>query len=239
MTLHATTWQTVGPFFRIGMAWLYCDSLAGPQVAGERIEISGRVFDGDGKPVPDAVLETWQADAAGRYAHPDDVRRGPDGAGFTGFGRFPTDEAGRFRFTTIKPGRVAAPAVAGGVPPDLATSAASLAAGIGSNTTTGTDGPGGTDRSGGTGRPGGTDKPGERMQAPHIAVSVLTRGLLRRLVTRIYFPDEPGNADDFALGLVEPARRATLIAAKVPGRAAALEWNVVLQGPNETVFFDI
>lgn len=65
------------------------------------------------------------------------------------------------------------------------------------------------------------------------------RGVLRRLVTRIYFPEEPRNAADFVLNLVEPARRSTLIAKKVAGRPGTLEWNVVLQGPEETVFFDL
>ena len=64
------------------------------------------------------------------------------------------------------------------------------------------------------------------------------RGLLRRLVTRIYFPDDPANAGDVVLNLVEPARRGTLIAKKAVGQSAALEWNVILQGAEETVFFD-
>ena len=189
MSLHATTSQTVGPFFKIGFSWLYRDNLAGPGVAGERVEIAGRILDGDGKPVPDGIVEIWQANAQGKYAHPDDPQEKPVEPGFTGYGRVATDEEGRFRFTTIKPGRVPGP-----------------------------DG---------------------KLQAPHLAVSVFTRGLLRRLVTRIYFPDEPGNAEDFALGLVDPARRGTLIAKKMVGAAGSLEWNVVLQGQGETVFFEI
>ena len=78
--------------------------------------------------------------------------------------------------------------------------------------------------------------PDGTVQAPHIAVSVFMRGLLRRLVTCIYFPDEPGNAQDFALKLVDAERRHTLIAKKV--RHNRLEWNVVLQGAEETIFFD-
>jgi protocatechuate 3,4-dioxygenase alpha subunit len=77
-----------------------------------------------------------------------------------------------------------------------------------------------------------------KMQAPHIAVSVFTRGLLRRLVTRIYFPDEAANAGDFILSHVEPARRETLIAKKTGGQSGALQWNVIMQGDEETVFFD-
>jgi protocatechuate 3,4-dioxygenase, alpha subunit len=188
MSLQATTWQTVGPFFKIGLSWLYQEDVAGPGASGERITIEGRILDGDGKPVPDGVIEIWQANSHGKYAHPDDAQDKPLEPGFKGYGRIPTDEQGRFRFTTIKPGRV----------------------------------------------PG----PNEKLQAPHLAVSVFTRGLLRRLMTRIYFPDEPSNNEDFALSLVEPARRSTLIAQKVAGGSGALAWDVVLQGPNETVFFD-
>jgi protocatechuate 3,4-dioxygenase alpha subunit len=65
------------------------------------------------------------------------------------------------------------------------------------------------------------------------------RGLLRRMVTRIYFPDEPRNAADFILNLVEAERRSTLIAKKTAGCPGMLEWNVVLQGQDETVFFDL
>ena len=170
------------------MNWLYKDDLAGPEVAGERLVIAGRVLDADGQGVSDAVLELWQADAQGKYAHPEDHQKKNAQPGFQGFGRVPTTEGGNFRFTTIKPGAV----------------------------------------------PG----PGGKLQAPHIVVSVFMRGLLRRLVTRIYFPDEPANAADFALNLVDPGRHNTLIAKKSAQHAGNLEWNVVLQGPDETVFFD-
>lgn len=203
MSLQATTSQTVGPYFQIGLARFYIDDLTGPGVAEEVIEIEGRVFDGEGQPVPDGVIEIWQADAQGDYAHPgfseelESIQKTDPRAkerahaqrrqgAFRGFGRVPTQPDGSFRFKTIKPGRVPAP-----------------------------DG---------------------TLQAPHIAVSVFTRGLLRRLVTRIYFPDEPSNAEDFALKLVEAGRRHTLIAKKL--RDGRLAWNVVLQGADETVFFD-
>jgi protocatechuate 3,4-dioxygenase alpha subunit len=203
MSLQATTSQTVGPYFQIGLAKFYMDDLTGPGVSGEVVEIEGRVFDGDGQPVPDGIIEIWQADAQGKYAHAEPSQEQEsvlkndhqptehpqaqrEGRAFLGFGRVPTQADGSFRFKTIKPGRVPAP-----------------------------DG---------------------TLQAPHIAVSVFTRGLLRRLVTRIYFPDEPSNAADFALKLVEVGRRHTLIAKKL--RDSRLEWNVVLQGMDETVFFD-
>jgi protocatechuate 3,4-dioxygenase alpha subunit len=188
MSDHATTSQTVGPFFSIGLQRLYRDNLAAPGVSGERIEISGCILDGDGQPVSDGILEIWQADSHGKYDHPDDVQEKPGEPGFTGFARVPTDENGSFHFTTIKPGSV----------------------------------------------PG----PEQTPQAPHLVVAVFTRGLLRRLVTRIYFPGEPGNAEDFALRLVDPQRRSTLIARAVDGHLGNLEWNVILQGANETVFFD-
>ena len=187
MSRQATTSQTVGPFFSIGLTWTNQDNLAGPGVSGDRVTIQGRLLDGDGKPVPDGMLELWQANAHGKYAHPEDKQDKSFESGFKGYGRIPSDDHGKFRFTTIKPGPV----------------------------------------------PGPDGKP----QAPHIVVSVFTRGLLRRLVTRIYFPNEPGNAGDFALNLVAPARRGTLIAK--PGKdSATLEWNIILQGPEETVFFD-
>jgi protocatechuate 3,4-dioxygenase alpha subunit len=188
MSPQPTAHQTVGPFFHVGLAWLTGETLAGPEVPGERVTIGGRILDGDGAPVPDAMIEIWQANAQGRYAHPEDRQGAPREPGFTGFGRVAADEAGGFRFTTVKPGRV----------------------------------------------PG----PGGRLQAPHLVVAVFMRGLLKHLVTRIYFPEEAGNADDPVLSLVEPARRATLIAKKVAGGDGVLEWNVILQGEGETVFFD-
>jgi protocatechuate 3,4-dioxygenase alpha subunit len=86
--------------------------------------------------------------------------------------------------------------------------------------------------------------PNGKEQAPHLLVSLFMRGLLRRLVTRIYFPDEPRNAADFVLNLVEPVRRPTLIAKKASGRPGVLEWDIVLQGNDlqgndETVFLDL
>ena len=176
MRLHATTSQTVGPYLHIGMTWLITENLARAGVRGQRVSITGRVLDGDGKPVDDAAVEIWQANADGRYGT----------RAFRGFGRSATDSEGRFRFKTIKPGRV----------------------------------------------------PGPRgwLQAPHIAVNVFMRGQLKQLVTRIYFPDEPSNDADPVLRLVPTHRRHTLIARKT--KSKSLEWNIVLQGRNETVFFD-
>jgi len=185
MHLTATASQTVGPFYRIGLEQLYVDDLAPAAAAGDKLAIHGRVLDGDGKPVNDAILEIWQADTHGKYAHPDDTQDKPLTPGFKGFGRVPTDENGAFHFTTVKPGGVAGPH---GMP-----------------------------------------------QAPHLLIAVFMRGLLVHLVTRLYFPGDTANADDPILQLVPAARRATLIATK---SGAGLEWNVILQGENETVFFD-
>jgi protocatechuate 3,4-dioxygenase, alpha subunit len=189
LSLEATASQTVGPFFSIGLDRIKKEDLGRPDVSGRQVSITGRVLDGDGQPVPDAVLEIWQANSVGKYAHPEDKQDKPLTPGFNGFGRIPTDGDGAFQFTTVKPGSVPGP-----------------------------DG---------------------KEQAPHIVVSVFMRGLLRRLATRIYFPDEAANAEDFVLNLVEPARRGTLVARSAGGQGGAFAWNVVLQGAEETVFFDI
>lgn len=188
MSLLTTSSQTVGPYVRIGFEALEVVDLAAAGVGGERITLAGRVVAGDGKPVSDAVVEIWQANAQGKYAHPEDAQDKPIEAGFRGFGRCLTDPAGRFRFTTVKPGRVPGPEGA--------------------------------------------------LQAPHIVVTVFMRGLLKHLITRIYFPDDPANAQDPVLNRVPADRRTTLIARRAPGGKGALDWNVILQGAEETVFFD-
>jgi len=189
MSLQATPSQTVGPYFKIGLQWLYCDNLAPEGVTGERVLIQGRVLDGDRIPVPDAVLEIWQANSHGKYAHPEDQQAKPLDPAFRGYGPVPVNQDGVFRFATIKPGPV----------------------------------------------PG----PEGKEQAPHLVISVFMRGLLKRLVTRMYFPGDARNAADPILNLVEPQRRATLVTSQSADGSGLLEWNVVLQGVNETVFFDI
>lgn len=186
MSLRASTSQTIGPFLRIGLEWMVIEDLAPQGVAGERVRIEGRVIDGDGKPVNDAAVEIWQANSLGKYASPEDTQDKPVEKDFRGYGRSLTDEAGSFRFRTIKPGRV----------------------------------------------PGN----GGKLQAPHLVVTIFMRGLLKQLLTRVYFPDDPANADDPVLSLVPAERRSALIARKRGD--GALEWDVVLQGKNETVFFD-
>lgn len=190
--------QTVGPFF---LNCLLRDDarrnvLVGPATAGERIRIEGRVLDGDGVGVPDALVEIWQANAAGRYRHPadqrDDAPLDPD---FTGFGRSGTEDAGAFWFETVKPGPV--------------------------------------------------PFKGEKMQAPHIGVQVFARGLLNHLVTRLYFAGEPANTTDPVLLRVPAERRETLIAHHAPDAPdaapglAVYRFDIALQGPAETVFFNV
>jgi protocatechuate 3,4-dioxygenase alpha subunit len=108
--------QTVGPFFAYGLTpngkypWndAFSNDLVTPDATGERIRIEGHVFDGGGQPIPDSIIEIWQADGQGRYANPADTRARPN-ALFKGFGRCGADETGGFAFQTIKPGRVPGP----------------------------------------------------------------------------------------------------------------------------------
>jgi protocatechuate 3,4-dioxygenase alpha subunit len=108
--------QTVGPFFKYGLTpdgkydWndAFDNNLVTADATGDRIRIEGRVFDGDGQPVPDAMLEIWQADAQGRFVDPKDKRALPN-TKFRGFGRCGTDGNGDYAFDTIKPGAVPDP----------------------------------------------------------------------------------------------------------------------------------
>jgi len=188
MSLQTTASQTIGPYLHIGLSWLVTDNLVGAGTSGERFTVEGRIVDGDGKAVDDAIIEIWQANAHGRYAHPGDTQDKPLEPGFKGFGRVPTGDDGVFRFTTIKPGRVPAP--------------------------------------------------GGGQQAPHLNVTIFMRGLLKHVITRIYFPGDPANAGDAVLQSVPAERRDTLVATPISGRTGALAWNVILQGKGETVFFD-
>jgi protocatechuate 3,4-dioxygenase alpha subunit len=178
--------QTIGPFLHIELPYDGEARLVEPNHAGA-IRLLGTITDGKGDAVDDALVEIWQANAEGRYAHPEDHREDvPLEDGFTGFGRCATDHEGRFEFVTVKPGAVPGP-----------------------------DG---------------------QLQAPHIDVSVFARGLLNRLVTRIYFPDEAeANAVDPVLSLIEDdAQRKTLVARQDDG---ALRFDIRLQGEGETTFF--
>ena len=108
--------QTVGPYFAYGLTsqgkydWndAFTNNLVTADTTGDRIRVEGRVFDGDGQPVPDAMLEIWQADAQGRFSDPQDKRALPNSA-FKGFGRCGTDPNGDYAFDTIRPGQVPDP----------------------------------------------------------------------------------------------------------------------------------
>jgi protocatechuate 3,4-dioxygenase alpha subunit len=185
--MHTSSSQTIGPYLHIGMTWLVDENMvADAGVTGERVTLTGRIIDADGAPVNDAMVEIWQANAHGKYRHPEDARDLPVEPAFSGFGRVYTDAEGRFRVRTIKPGRVPGP-----------------------------DG---------------------ALQAPHLNVTIFMRGLLKHLITRVYFPGDAHDADA-VLARVPAERRATLVASR-GGEPGALEWNVVLQGDDETVFFD-
>jgi protocatechuate 3,4-dioxygenase, alpha subunit len=187
MSLLVTASQTVGPYLRIGFLPLLIDDLAPVGTRGERITVRGHLVDGDGKDISDGVLEIWQADSTGRYAHPEDRQGATAPGAFRGFGRILTDGGGMFQFRTIKPGPVAGPEGA--------------------------------------------------QQAPHLAVTLFMRGMLSHVFTRMYFPREPLNVADPVLQRVPAERRGTLVAAASPDKSI-LEWNIVMQGSGETVFFD-
>ena len=187
--------QTVGPFFAYGLAARqygydfgqpFDSVVALPHAAGEHVLLEGRVLDGDGQPIIDAMVEISQADAQGGY--PADAKA-VQASGFRAFGRVGTgtDPQNRFAFRTVKPGA---------------------------------EGPG---------------------HAPHINVIVLMRGLLLHAFTRVYFSDEAAaNAADPALNAVPAERRATLVAQRRDeGGLPVYRFDIHMQGPQETVFFDV
>ena len=171
MNAPGTPSQTVGPYLSIGLTWDEGPHVVAADAPGA-VWVRGEIRDGSGKPVPDALVETWQPDPAGRFHAP----------GFRGLGRCPTGDDGRYAIRTVKPGVV-------------------------------------------------------EDQAPHIDVSVLARGLLHRVVTRIYFADEAqANAADPVLAQVPAERRGTLVATP---DADGYRFDIALQGPDETVFFTV
>jgi protocatechuate 3,4-dioxygenase alpha subunit len=110
MDFVPTPSQTVGPYFRIGLTEKHpLPCIASPTAKGERVSLTCRVFDGDGVAVPDSLLEIWQADAGGKYNHPDDSQTKTVDPECRGFGRMGTDDDGKCEFETIKPGRVPGP----------------------------------------------------------------------------------------------------------------------------------
>jgi protocatechuate 3,4-dioxygenase, alpha subunit len=187
VSLPITPSQTVGPFFSVGLPWP-----DGPCAVAEgtpgAIWLRGRVLDGHGNPVPDSMVESWQADPNGRFDHAEASGATSGSPGFRGFGRSMADEQGRYAILTLKPGVV--PAQDGA------------------------------------------------LQAPSIDVSVFARGLLKRVVSRIYFADEEvaNSADPVLASLADPEARATLIAERTDD---GYRLDIRLQGERETVFFDL
>ncbi|MEO8668167.1 MAG: protocatechuate 3,4-dioxygenase subunit alpha [Bauldia sp.] len=192
--LPQTPSQTVGPFFAFALAarqygydfpQIAGSAIATPDAPGEHIRVTGRVIDGEGVPIPDSLIEVWQADASGRYPGADAFDA--DGA-FLGFGRYGTGTGPetRFTFDTVKPG--------------------------------GHDG-----------------------EAPHLNLIVTMRGLLLHAFTRLYFSDEAAANERCAvLALVPQERRRTLVATREETPAGPLyRFDIHMQGPDETVFFDV
>jgi len=191
--------QTAGPYVHIGCTpnvtglEMYGGDLGarmktGP-VQGVEITLKGTVFDGANTPLRDAMIEIWQADAAGLFPSSNETRGAAD-PNFTGFGRSAGDmSTGEFTFETIKPGAVPFP-----------------------------DG---------------------RMQAPHITAWIVARGINIGLHTRIYFEDEEdANAKDPILTRIEHQNRIPTLLAKKEGQGI-YRFDIHLQGPEETIFFDI
>lgn len=191
--------QTAGPYVHIGCTpnftgiEMYGGDLGakmktGP-VKGTEITIKGTVFDGTGIALKDAMVEIWQADAAGLHNAVAETRGQAD-PNFTGWGRSPGDMmTGEFVFETVKPG---------GVP-----------------------------------------FPDGRMQAPHVTVWVVARGINIGLQTRMYFADEPqANSQDPILTRIEHQNRVPTLLAQPEGDGV-YRFDIHLQGANETIFFDI
>ena len=187
-----TASQTVGPFLKIGLVREGQEYVV-PKNTNGALKVQGRVYDGEGKPVPDAMIEIWQANVHGKYNHPEDLSDAELVKGFNGFGRSCTDEEGCFFFVTVKPGRVA---------------------GLGNT-----------------------------LQAPHMAINVFARGMLKQQVTRLYFSDEiHANSEDPVLNSIDDAEvRDTLVASKVNDENGipCYKFNIHLQGEKETAFFDV
>lgn len=177
--------QTAGPFFRIGLIYGKAQNdLVKEDTLGERITLTGVVYDGDGEPIPDALIEIWQPDANGIFNHPSDPLQEQADPHFHGFGRAETRNAGLYEFKTIKPGS-------------------------------------------------------RNEEAPYINLHIFGRGMLVQALTRVYFSDEPANADDPTLNAVEPERRHTLIATREGSDSPPVfRFDIRMQGEDETVFFN-
>ncbi len=177
MSVLPTPAQTVGPFFGQGLPYDGGNELVPPGSA-RAIRLYGRVLDGAGDPLPDALVEIWQPDEGGVVSR-QTGSLDRDRWTFTGWGRCPTDRTGHYWFSTVRPGAT---------------------------------------------------EPGK---APFFVAAVMARGLLDRLLTRIYLPEHPANDQDPLLASLPQDRRATLIAVLDD---TGLRFDIRLQGDGETVF---
>lgn len=191
--------HTIGPFFPqhfVGDADHDLTFVAdkSQRARGQRIYIGGSIYEADRVPRWNCVIEIWQPDAGGCFAHPNDPRHAGADPNFAGWGRRSSDDKGWYDFVTVKPGGYADPL---------------------------------------TGLP----------RAPHIDVSIMSSGLMRRLVTTLFFPDEPANAQDPVFNAIPDAairERLLLKPARLeraPEDALAYRLDIVLQGEGETPFF--
>ena len=165
----------------------------GGEAVGQRIIVHGRVLDSGGRPVPDTLIEVWQANAAGRYRHARDSWPAPLDPHFNGLGRTVTDSQGRYRFTTVKPGAY----------------------------------------------PWGNHH--NAWRPAHIHFSLFGRAFIQRLVTQMYFPDDPLFDLDPIFTSVPEAARARLIsrydhATTMPEWALGFGFDVVLRGREQSPF---
>jgi protocatechuate 3,4-dioxygenase beta subunit len=179
--LAPTVNQTIGPFYPVARALDQDADLTivrgrRGRAKGQIIEVVGRVLDPSGRPVPNARMDLWQANAAGRYAHPGDDNPAPLDPDFQGSAIFAADADGRFRFRTIKPGPY----------------------------------------------------PG---RVPHLHLDVI--GRTQRVITQMYFPNEPGNQQDGVLSSIPDGRLRDRLIARTSNRrgggALMFEWDVVLE----------
>lgn len=194
-TLTETTGPT-GCWDRLmGAAAANLTTQHGGEAMGQRIIVSGRVLDEQGEPVPDTVMEIWQANAAGRYIHSKDGWDAPLDPNFTGAGRVITDAEGRYRYTTVRPGAY----------------------------------PWGNHRN--------------AWRPAHIHLSLLGPAFATRLVTQMYFPDDPLiEIDPIANAVPMPFRQRMVsrfdLATTKPDHALGYLFDIVLKGRDQTPFED-
>jgi protocatechuate 3,4-dioxygenase beta subunit len=186
--------EITGPLLGQGRLGPLDNDLTVREPQGQRIVVHGRVLDGDGRPVPNSLVEIWQANAGGRYKHVEDRWPSPVDPNFDGVGRTLTDDEGRYTFTTIKPGAYP------------------------------------------------WRNHDNAWRPAHIHFSLFGRSFTQRLVTQMYFPDDPLFEQDPIFNSVpDPAARARMVSAfdwsrTLPNWALAFSFDIVLRGREATPF---